>query len=144
MKSSKKIAAILAVVLIAATMFIGTISAFAAADYNDEVGYYETYEKSIKPSLINTEIAHLKKSFSNTAYSQIRLRTKSTVNKMNVWVMTSNKTWMSEKYTAYPTGNICTIYYYPSQTFTKGSEVYLWGEQGNVASKSAYLTFYAY
>ncbi len=142
---NKRISALLlSVVTILSVVSIFAISAYAKADYNDEVGYYETYTKTIGALNKNTEIAHLQKSFPNTTYSQIRLRTKSTVNKMNVWVMTGNETWMSEKYKAYPTGNICTIYYYTDQTFRKGANVYLWGEQGNVREKSAHLTFYAY
>lgn len=127
---------------IIAAMFVFVFSVSGA--YSDKYGNYKNFTKTMKAVNVNTEIGHLKKTFSEKNYSQIKLKQKSTVNKMNVWVMNSEKKWMSDKVEIVPNDNDkIKIPYAKGVTFNKDAEVYLWGEQGNVRQLVAELTFYA-
>lgn len=140
----------LSIITILSVCSMFAISAYATATYNGQTGYTETWTKTISAAGKNTKIGHLNKCFTNKVYSKAAILKsdsngkKTTVNKMSFWVMNADEKWMSEKYTAYPTGQTCTIYYYSNVTFVKGKPVYLWGEQANIKKKTAVVKFFSY
>lgn len=129
-------------VLSVITMLTVSVSAVA---FSKTYGYNSWFSKSIPKLGSNTQIITLTKSFPNTTYSEVKLNSNSTVHDMNIWVMTPERRWMSDKVTAYPDNNMYRIKYYSNMTFPTGGQVVLWGEQDNVLSdKKAEGTFFCY
>lgn len=136
----KFITSILVVFILLFSFGVSTI----AAEYNENCGYYDDFNKVISGTTVNTQIKKLKKTFPNKTYSKVKLRETSEVNKMKCWVKTDDGEWMSEKHLIYPNDKKYTIYYYTDQTFPKNSYVVLWGEQANIYDKKADGRFYCY
>lgn len=129
----KKFLKTLSVLVIA---LIPMFSIFASA-YDYARGNIDTYIKALGN---NTQLCAVEKQ-STANYSKVRFSSAdSEFETAKVWVMTSNKTWMSDKTTAYPNDKNVTITYKPedpSVTFSIGSNVIFWGEQTSLTSKKA-------
>ncbi len=126
-------------VLVVALIPMFTIFAFAGYDYN-------TGDINITLSAAgnNTQLCSVKKCAPEERYGKVKFKTSSTFNKANVWIMNSEKKWMSDKVEVLPNGKTVKIPYTTGITFTKGASVVFWGEQYNIASKKAVGTAYGY
>lgn len=146
-KKIKKCISSAVAIVFAITVF--GLNVFAANDpgawFKKSYGYANDYSVKMNTVNTNTEIGHLDKTYPGTYYSMVRLYKTSTVNQMNVWVMTSDKKWMSDKVKIVPNDNdSITIPYAKGVTFVKDAPVHLWGEQGNAKRLVANIRFYAF
>lgn len=130
--------------LILVIALIPMFSVFASAAYIYETGTIDTHIKALGN---NTQLCAVEKK-STENYSKVKfLRNGSTFSTANVWVMTSDKTWMSDKIVALPDEQKIKITYNPedpSLTFAVGSNVIFWGEQTSATAKKAVGTAYGF
>lgn len=125
-------------------MMIMSMSVFIVNAYTVSNSNKATVTKSIKALYNNTLICDTvtKKYSSARKYSAIKPDSDE-IAQMNVWVMNSDKKWMSEKTSVKCDGNIYYIDYYDDVTFVNGAYVCFWGEQSAVTKKSLTATVYA-
>lgn len=134
---NKRITSIILVVMLLISM--GTFLVGAV-----DRGNTKTFTKSIKAFTNNTYIQSVIKDNVNAAYSAIKIDSESELSEMNVWVMTSQNDWMSEKHLVSANDSITRIYYYNGTTFTEGASVCFWGEQGGLTAKEISGKLYSY
>ncbi len=92
--------------------------------------------KTLKAAGVDTCICTLRKDSQNIANSAFKVYSNnSTINKMNVWVQSTEGRQMSNKYTVYPNDTPYTLYYYTDITFQQNGNVVFVGEQYNVLAK---------
>lgn len=129
--------------LVLVVALIPMFSIFVSA-YDYKRGSIDTYIKALGN---NTQLCAVEKQ-STENYSKVRFSSEdSEFETAKVWVMTSKKTWMSDKTTAYPNDKNVKIIYKPedpSVTFSIGSNVIFWGEQSSFSSKKAVGYAYGY
>ncbi len=134
---NKRITSVILVVMLLISM--GTFLVGAV-----DRGNTKTFTKSIKAFTNNTYIQSVIKDNVNAAYSAIKIDSESELSEMNVWVMTSQNDWMSEKHLVSANDSITRIYYYNGTTFTEGASVCFWGEQGGLMAKEISGKLYSY
>lgn len=143
---------IISAVIIAASTAAFAITAFGRSGYmiySDGYGYKYTITLTIPASGSNVYLGGVEKCFnpSSYPYSKVGIHPNgSTVNRMNIWVCTSNtgSGVQSDKYSIIPNGNITQINYNYPQAFPVGSAVYFHGEQFNVKELDATVVMYGY
>ncbi len=135
---NKRITSIILVVMLLISM--GTFLVSAATDRGNTV----SYTRSIKALNNNTYIQSVTNAGVKKTYSAIKINSSSEVDEMNVWVMTNEDKWMSEKHTVKADGSITKIYYYEDTTFVNGAEICFWGEQSGITTKAISGKLYSY
>lgn len=128
-------------VLTVITMLVVPVSAY---EFSPEYGQYLWFRQEISSLGNNTQIRTLKKTYPKQNFSKVQLDSSSTVNQMDLWVSNVDRDKVSQKVRAYPDNNVYTIKYKTDITFLEGAQVVLWGEQNNVAKKTADGTFFCY
>lgn len=134
---NKRITSVILVVMLLISM--GTFLVGAV-----DRGNTKSFTKSIKALNNNTYIQSVIKDNVNAAYSAIKIDSESELSEMNVWVMTSQNDWMSEKHLVSANDSITRIYYYNGTTFTEGASVCFWGEQDGWQAKAISGKLYSY
>lgn len=135
---NKRITSVILVVMLLISM--GTFLVGAV----DDLGNTKSFTRSIKSLNNNTYIESVKNKNISDEYSAIKINLSSELEKMNVWVMTSENKWMSAKHTVKADGSITKIYYYEGTTFVNGAEICFWGEQDGWQAKAISGKLYSY